>query len=579
MNRRNLLYSRQSCLVQFGLLFFWLLSLQPSATFFSTNVLMALAGGCFLSANCARAHTLSGWRSWVILAVSVLFSGAVILANYDIFLDFSRPATLLSLPFVFLGGLSLAWNTLLYLTCRFPEVLPERTLTDRRHGTAVFFASSAAIAAVYLLALFFAEYPGNLTDDSINQMKQVVSGNYANHHPVFHTICIELCVNLGLALFGNYNDAVALYSAVQLLFLAACFAYAVATLYQAGMPRLLVIGALLVYMLAPYHISYSVTMWKDVPFGGAAAVLVASVYRILKGIGKNQKLNYAIAAFGSLAFCLWRTNGWLALGASFVLCFAFLRRDQKKLLLLWAAALVIGWFLKGPMLNLMNIPQPDTVESLSIPVQQIARVIHDGRELTEEEAALLGRIMDLEEVPELYLWYLSDPIKDEIRSKDVEYFNENLGQYLKLWVQLGLKNPGTYVKAWVDQTKGYWNSGYRHYVTISYLPEDFLGLYKPMENTAFYEGLMQYFYSGHNVPFLEFTVSIGLHVWVLAFLFFACALQGRREAILSVPILMVILTLLVATPVYSEFRYAYTVFTTLPLILPVSLCHAHPADL
>ena len=42
-----------------------------------------------------------------------------------------------------------------------------------------------------------------------------------------------------------------------------------------------------------------------------------------------------------------------------------------------------------------------------------------------------------------------------------------------------------------------------------------------------------------------------------------------------VPILMVVGTLLVAAPVYCEFRYAYTVFTTLPLILPVTLYSVH----
>ena len=41
--------------------------------------------------------------------------------------------------------------------------------------------------------------------------------------------------------------------------------------------------------------------------------------------------------------------------------------------------------------------------------------------------------------------------------------------------------------------------------------------------------------------------------------------QYRRAALLTVPVLAVVLTLLVATPVASEFRYAYAVFTCLPM--------------
>lgn len=570
MRAKTFLHSGKGCLLPFGLLFFWLLSLRDSASYLSVNTLIAMAGMACMGVNHARERTCSGWRAWILLAVSALYSGLVILANYELFFDFGSIWNLLPLPFVFLGGMVPAWNIMLFLYEEFPLETEFCGITARRRPWAVYFGSFAAIAGVYLAAFFFAEYPGNLTDDSLNQMNQIVTGVYSNHHPYWHTILIEICVKAGLAAFGNYNDAVAVYHVCQILFMAACFAYAVVTLYQAGLPRGLVIGSLLVYMLAPYHIAYSFTMWKDVIFGGAAVLLVTAFFRILKGIGKCRALNLVVLTFGSIAFCIWRTNGWLALVATFLLCFFFLRKEHKQVLILWAAALIVGWAMKGPVLAAMEIPQPDTVESLSIPVQQIARVIADGRELTEEETALLERVMDLEEVPELYLPYLSDPIKDEIRSKDAAYFSENVGQYLKLWLQLGLKNPGTYVKAWVDQTKGYWNSGYRHYITISLTPSSY-DMYKPLEGQPFYEALMQYFYSLHNVPVLEFVGSIGLHVWAMAFLFLTAALRGRKEAMLSIPILMVVGTLLVATPVYCEFRYAYTVFTTLPLILPVSL--------
>lgn len=574
MKIRDLLYSGRGRLFQFFLMFFWLLSLRDSSSYFSVNTLITMMGVCCLGADTSSRYSFVDWRAWVIFAVSVIFSGAVILANYDLFFDFSSVWNFLPLPFVFLGGVSLAWNILFFLYRKLPKEIDAPTLTDSRHAGTVYLASFAAISGIYLSVFFFAEYPGNLTDDSLNQLAQITSGVYSNHHPYWHTILIEVCVKTGLAVFGNYNDAVAVYHVCQILFMVSCFSYTVVTLYQAGIPKRIVVASALVYMLAPYHIAYSFTMWKDVIFGGAAVLLVTSLFRILKGIGKSRRLNFIILATGSIAFCIWRTNGWMALLATFLLCFLFLWKDHKQVLAVWAVVLVVGWVMKGPVITAMRIPQPDTVESLSIPVQQIARTIHDGRILTEDETVLLERVMDLEEVPELYLPYLSDPIKDEIRSKDADYFSENVGTYLKVWLQLGLRNPGTYVKAWVDQTKGYWNGGYRHYITISLTPPVY-DMYKPMEGRPFYNGIMQYFYSLHNIPLVEFVGSIGLHVWAMAVLFLVAALHSRKEAMLTVPILMVVGTLLVATPVYCEFRYAYTVFTTLPLILPVTLYSVH----
>ena len=59
-----------------------------------------------------------------------------------------------------------------------------------------------------------------------------------------------------------------------------------------------------------------------------------------------------------------------------------------------------------------------------------------------------------------------------------------------------------------------------------------------------------------------------MHVWVVAFIFFIGLLEKKQELMLiCIPLLAIILTLLVSTPIYNEFRYAYSVFTTFPLIV------------
>ena len=53
---------------------------------------------------------------------------------------------------------------------------------------------------------------------------------------------------------------------------------------------------------------------------------------------------------------------------------------------------------KGPVLNYFNVTPPDTIESLSIPAQHIARVIVDGGTLTEEQEKLLSKAVDISQI-------------------------------------------------------------------------------------------------------------------------------------------------------------------------------------
>ena len=63
--------------------------------------------------------------------------------------------------------------------------------------------------------------------------------------------------------------------------------------------------------------------------------------------------------------------------------------------------------------------------------------------------------------------------------------------------------------------------------------------------------------------------SLGANTWLLL-LGLAYSLYRRQNALVYVPCLMLLGSLLLATPVYNEFRYAYGVFAALPLLLAYS---------
>ena len=53
--------------------------------------------------------------------------------------------------------------------------------------------------------------------------------------------------------------------------------------------------------------------------------------------------------------------------------------------------------------------------------------------------------------------------------------------------------------------------------------------------------------------------------------------HGAAAALIYIPVVGVWLTLLIATPVYSEFRYIYCLFTALPLFCAVPFININDA--
>ena len=567
-------------IAQFALIAIWIANLAHTDAFFITYAFCAAAAVACLLDNYNHGYDTGKWSRILFTALSVLFGAAVALANYALFSIVRDPETvsagvnkllnLINAGLTFLGGAVAAWHVLCWLFTRLPQQKccdPE----ERKHPGRVFLGTFLLIAVIDLMYHYCVVYPGTLSRDSMDQVIQTYTGVYSNHHPFWHTMVIQLCLRIGMAVFGDINMAVSLYFVLQTLLMAASFAYVIMTLYQMGIPKFWIGVSLAMFAFLPYNIAYSSTMWKDVLFGGAVAVFLTAMLRILNKIGGKQLWNYIVFAISGLGFCLWRSNGFLAILASFFVFGIVLFKDHKKLLLVLLAVIATGWVMKGPVLEAWNVSDPDLVESLSIPVQQVARVITDGCPLTEEETELLDKVMDLDKVPELYDCDISDPIKNEIRRKDNAYFEENIGQYLKIWLQLLKRYPGEYVKAWVDETRGFWDCGYYNWIFGEFIMENDYGIAAVPQSGIIFRLNRLYFGLVRNVELFQPLHSIGLHVWLLAIFCAVNLLKGRREWLLSVPLLMMILTLMVATPVAAEFRYAYAIFTSFPLVACVSV--------
>ncbi|MDE6087791.1 MAG: hypothetical protein K2G25_05335 [Oscillospiraceae bacterium] len=475
----------------------------------------------------------------------------------------------------FLAVCNVLYQKILYTDLNDPHPAP-----TKKKKLIVFF-SSFLILVLAWIPYFLYLFPGDVTADSNAEMQQAAGlMDLSNHHPIAHMFMIKIFYMLGQLLFdGNDTLSVATYSVAQMILLAAAFSYLILTLYETGVKKSVLVIVLLCYALPGYHGTYSVTMWKDIWFGGIVLMLVVTLWRILMKChtGTKQIPVYELVMFGifGVATCLFRSNGLYAF--VFLLFFQilyFLPKKQFQILVVSVTALAAAMIIKSPIYNALGVTQPDTIESLSIPAQQISCAIRNGAELTEEQENLLSQVVDISKIPERYVPQISDSIKNLVRETDhQEFIGEHKWKFLKLWISLGLKDPDSYLQAHIDQTYGYWYPDVQYWVYASEFRTDGFELHKENklpEEAGELLNIWRNSYSSHHYWGLFW--SIGLATWIAVFMAGAVFVKKNKSfLLLYAPFAGVFLTLLIATPVFAEFRYYYSAFTTIPVLFLIPL--------
>ena len=123
----------------------------------------------------------------------------------------------------------------------------------------------------------------------------------------------------------------------------------------------------------------------------------------------------------------------------------------------------------------------------------------------------------------------------------------------------------------MDQTCGYWNAGYKFWTYTLKMGENDLGIYQTPGGNPVARVFAAWFRYVEKPQIFQCFTSIGLHVWALAACAIVNGLKKRKEGLLTVPILVLIVGLWLGTPVFAEFRYAYPFILGMPLLLGVTV--------
>ena len=204
--------------------------------------------------------------------------------------------------------------------------------------------------------------------------------------------------------------------------------------------------------------------------------------------------------------------------------------------------------------------------------QMIGAVLRNERELSAEQLELISNVADLQGLKDHYYPHSADGIKYYIwQEGHEEYVAEHKGEFLKLWIDLGLKYPKDYVIAMVYATLGYWYPDVQNWVYASEFRSDNFQLFKDSKlSQETSDKLREFREQYREYYFLGLFWSIGCAVWVAVFMMGSAFVNHKLRMVLIVlPVAGVWGTLMIAAPVYAEFRYMYSFFSTLPLLCTV----------
>ncbi len=421
---------------------------------------------------------------------------------------------------------------------------------------------------------YFLKYcPGILTSDSIKQIEQIVgTAELSNHHPILHTGIISVFINAGTNIFDDINVGVALYTVFQMLAMAIMFAFVLKYMCKKNVPTIIRGITLLYYMFYPVHAIYSVTMWKDILFSGMIPIYVIFIMELLSDTDNYVKDYKKLVMFTiiSLLVMFLRNNGVYIVLLTLPFIIIVSKKHWKKLITISGIIVVSFFSIKTVIFNVLDVKDGSVREMLSIPLQQIARVQkYHTNELDEATNKTINSYFKYDgNIGDKYCPTLSDPVKDLL---DDEYFEQNKTEFIKLWGELLIPYFKDYVESFISNSYGYYYPEAVNWITCKDMEENRYGIKFSQLIDGKLISKISSLTDRRDIPMVSMCLSVGMAFWlILLSLGYEIYMNRYKNIVIYIPILVLWLTL-IASPVFCEYRYAYSMFTILPLYIGTNL--------
>lgn len=331
----------------------------------------------------------------------------------------------------------------------------------------------AALLFVCWLPVFLAVYPGFFAYDATDELQQVLTGNYVTRHPLLHVLVLGKTVSGVGELTGSYNTGIAVYVLCQMAVMAFLLAWEIRSLQRLGAGSVFCGISFCFFAFFPVIVLYVLCTSKDIWYTAGMLAAVTLLCRYARG-QSFTRAGWAGLFFALFATAVFRNNGFYVFLVWIPVLLVLAKKADRKKMAAVTGTVLLSVFVHNALLgNLLKPGDTGAQETLTVPIQQLARTWKYSPEVfSQEEREALFEILP-QEVLERYTPKLSDLVKIDFRS---DVYRKNPGRYRRLWLQTGCKAPATYLNAWLMTSYGFWYpdasidvyNGWRNYVKSSW---------------------------------------------------------------------------------------------------------------
>lgn len=500
----------------------------------------------------------------IVIGKHVVFEGLVTQAKTDS-VYMTGLATTDFLLGVYVWGVSALLISLIYYIIRFYNIFLTPHREKKMEGWK--YVVLGGLILLGWLPYCLSMYPGIVGGDSISSISQIVESGRAtnNHHPIVYTYFVGLFLKIGQS-WGDYNLGVFLYTLVQMLIMDYTICRVIHFMYQKSIKCIWIILAVLFYVLVPIFPLYAISMWKDPIYSCFLLLLSITLYYVAEQ--KYIGWRHAIKLCGLLMGCAFFRNNGIYVVFATGLGMAFIFRKQLGKVFFTFGSVMLVYLATVNLYGKVGVETDGLVESISIPLQQIAATITNGEELNQKEEKVWLTLLSEEKWKEDYVCCLVDPIKWD-KDFDIQYLENNRIDFFVTWFKGIFRHPISYIKAYLLQTQGFWKVGVQQ--LYGYMELGVVDNRYGIVSTDLIKMKLGF----SVIPILERMYKIVMHsgtlFWSVMFAFLMACAFNRRKSIAYFPALLNWLFVMLATPAAYSLRYVFIFALGLPMYLAIAV--------
>lgn len=427
--------------------------------------------------------------------------------------------------------------------------------------------------AICWIPYIMSYWPGGIYNDTLDSIHIALHKEPMNNqNTVLYALLWRLAFAVGNIFGQGEYGGLKVFTAMSMICLAALFASFIACLYKRGVRLFMVCLMTLAVAIIPIFPYYGISLWKDTTFGIVMFLYSWMLYSVINPIGEKTDTDkmkistHMLIRFTilSLLVAFLRNNGVYVIVFVSICILIFLRNNKdlfKKMLLTCVSVILVTVVIQGPVFSALGYNTTGMVECMGIPLQQTGYILATEGNISVEDEEVLQSIMDIETWKYLYNPIVADSIKFS-EFFDREYYNSHVGDFLKTYVHICIKNPVKAVKGYLLATLGFWDA--TESSSSAYICKDHTA-----QSEYFMSDYVDYYFdkSWDSVVSPRHYISAGLIAWIMLGALMIIMGKDKRKAIAVLPGFALWLTIMIAVPLAFSFRYIFPVFICIPLYL------------